>query len=135
MSTQNTMENDMSGSGQAKKHTNLSYLKDLSRGDNNFILEMISVFLTQTPEAINSLKTHLNNKDWKGVRGVAHKMKPSMTFMGMNELESVIASIEDYAAKETSLELIPGLVQTLENVCNEALKELEAEKKILSETV
>src|SRR4051812_36262422 len=106
MNAQNKMENEAPGGEQAKKHTNLDYLKDLSRGDNNFILEMISVFLTQTPESINSLKTHLNNKDWKGVRGVAHKMKPSMTFMGIKELESVIASIEDYAAKQTSVELL-----------------------------
>lgn len=121
--------NNLKENEHQSKHTDLSYLKNLAKGDNEFILEMIDAFFIQTPEAIDNLKTYLNNKNWVSLRGVAHKMKPSVTFMGIKELEGVIAAIEDHAANTTSLELLPDLIQLLEAVCVRSIKELEIEKK------
>ena len=60
--------------------TDLTYLKQVSNGDNNFIIEMINVYLKETPEAIKNLENHLKNKDWQKFRAVTHKMKPSFSF-------------------------------------------------------
>lgn len=110
------------------KHIDLSYLKELSNGSKEFIAEMITVFIEQTPIEIANLEKHLEAKDWKALRGTAHKMKPSFSFMGIKELESVVKTLEDYSANETNLDLIPGLVEKIKTVCTDAIDELSKEK-------
>ncbi|MES2590561.1 MAG: Hpt domain-containing protein [Bacteroidota bacterium] len=112
-----------------QKQTDLTYLKELSNGSNEFIIEMISVFVEQTPIEIANLEKHLNAKDWKALRGTAHKMKPSFSFMGIKHLESVIKNIEEYASNETNLELLPDMITLVKNSCNQAIEELATEKE------
>lgn len=111
------------------KHIDLTYLKQLSNGSNEFINEMITVFMEQTPIEISNLEKYLVAKDWKSLRAIAHKMKPSFSFMGMKELDTLIKLIEEYAANETNLDLLPGMITKLKNDCNEAIIELKAEQK------
>ena len=112
------------------KHIDLTYLKQLANGSNQFIIEMISVFMEQNPMEVASLEKYLKNKDWKSLHSVAHKMKPSFSFMGIKELESVIKLVNEYSATETNLNLLPEMISKIKTICKEALKELELEKKL-----
>ncbi len=116
-------------SPQNNKHINLSYLKQLSNGSNEFIVQMISIFMVQTPEATNLMDKHLKSNEWKLLKGVIHKMKPSFSFMGIKELETIAISAEKYCETETDLDKLPGLIQRIKEVCSEAINELEEEKK------
>jgi HPt (histidine-containing phosphotransfer) domain-containing protein len=115
---------------ETEKNIDLTYLKQLSNGSNQFIVEMIDAFFEQVPIEIDNLERHLNMKDWKSVRGVAHKMKPSIAFMGIKKLESVIKLTEEYAGNETNLDLLPEMISKIKTVCNNAILELETEKKL-----
>mgnify|MGYP001601117717 CR=1 FL=1 len=110
------------------KHTDLTYLIQLSNGSNEFIVQMISIFMVQTPEAIDQMYKYLQNNDWKLLRGIIHKMKPSFSFMGIKELETIAVSAEKYCETETHLEEVPNLIHRIKEVCLEALCELEEEK-------
>ncbi len=109
------------------KHTDLSYLKQLSNGSNKFMAEMISLFIEQTPGSIEKMEKHLRNREWPLLRGVAHKMKPSVAFVGLKEIESDIRSVEDSAANESNLDSIPEKIGKIKNVCSEAIRELKEE--------
>jgi HPt (histidine-containing phosphotransfer) domain-containing protein len=111
-----------------QKHIDLTYLKELSNGSKEFITEMITVFMEQTPIEIANLEKHLEAKDWKALRGTAHKMKPSFSFMGIKELESVVKTLEENAGNETNLDILPGLVDKIKTVCAAAFEELSKEK-------
>lgn len=111
------------------KHINLSYLKQLSNGSNEFIVQMISIFMVQTPEATSLMDKYLQNNEWKLLKGVIHKMKPSFSFMGIKELETVAVSAEKYCETETDLDKLPELIHRIKEVCSQALNELEEEKK------
>ena len=111
------------------KHIDLTYLKELSNGSKEFINEMISVFMEQTPVEIENLEKYLEAKDWKSLRAIAHKMKPSFSFMGIKELDVLIKLIEEYAANETNLDQLPEMISKIKNSSNEAIKELEIERK------
>ena len=114
------------------KHTDLTYLKELANGSNQFMNEMLTLFITQTPEALDNMEKHFKNKDWKSLRTVVHKMKPSISFVGLKELEKDIRTIEESAANESGLEQLPPLIAKVIQICKEALVELEAELKNLS---
>lgn len=111
------------------KHINLAYLIQLSNGSNEFIVQMISIFMVQTPEAIDQMYKYLQNNEWKLLKGVIHKMKPSFSFMGIKELEIIAVSAEQYCETETNLDKLPALIHRIKEVCVAALSELEEEKK------
>lgn len=110
------------------KHIDLSYLKQLSNGSNEFIAQMISIFMTQTPEALNKIEAHLQKKEWKLIKAHIHKMKPSFAFMGIKELEAIALDAEKYCETETRLDEIPKLISQIKKTCELAILELETEK-------
>ncbi|MGQ0829319.1 MAG: Hpt domain-containing protein [Bacteroidota bacterium] len=111
------------------KRTDLTYLKELANGSNQFMTEMITLFITQTPEALQNIEKYFQNKDWKSLRTVVHKMKPSVSLFGLKEIEGDVRTIEEAAANETNLDQLPQLISKVTTVCKEAIEELEAELK------
>ncbi|MBA3285534.1 MAG: Hpt domain-containing protein, partial [Nitrosopumilus sp.] len=113
------------------KYTDLSYLKQLAKGSNEFIKQMLSIFIDQTPPAIESLEENFNKKDWVALRAAAHKMKPSFSFVGIKELEPVIKEIEECAEKESELDSLPEKISKIRQISIKAIVELEKEKNLL----
>ena len=70
-------------------------------------------------------------KDWKLLRLVVHKMKPSIMFTGLTEIINDVPLLEEYAAEESHLDDIPALVDKIKKVCTEAIVELKEELKKL----
>ncbi len=109
------------------KHADLTYLRGLAKGSNAFIIQMLGIYISQTPAAIERIDKALAQADWKTLRLVVHKIKPSTMFVGLNEISKDILQLEDYAAAESDLDKIPALVEKIKRVCLEAIPELKEE--------
>ena len=105
----------------------LEYLEQLSEGDNDFTISMLSYFIDNTPGVIAEMKQYYKEKDFKALRNVAHKFKPQLTFMGVKSIFQDVENMEQYANTGTNTEAIPQLIQRTEEVCMKALVEIKAE--------
>ena len=114
-----------------KQFIDLSYLEKIGNNDSGFVLKMISVFLSQTPDLLAKLGLSIAQQDWEALTINSHKIKPSISFIGLKELEDVIETIEDYSSRGVLLNELPFLFKKAEYICNAAIKELEIEKKKL----
>jgi HPt (histidine-containing phosphotransfer) domain-containing protein len=94
-------------------------------------MQMLNIFIEQTPQALIRMEKAMDNKDWKSLRLIVHKIKPSIMFMGLTEIANDVPLLEEYAASETHLDAIPELVGKIKNVCSEAVIELSEELKKL----
>jgi PAS domain S-box-containing protein len=128
----NTMEDNTNTGTQMNegRYTDLTYLKKLSKGDDDFVKQMISIFINQTPTAIQKMEADLSNKDWTSLRAVAHKMKPSFSFVGVTSLQEKIETIEDNAEKGTNANLIADMIAQVKEVSLKAVAELQTEQEI-----
>jgi PAS domain S-box-containing protein len=72
----------------------LSKLKAISRGNNDFVDKMIALFVEEVPNSMNIMMDGLNNYDFKKVESVAHRLKPSIQNMGIEKVWRDFASIE-----------------------------------------
>ncbi len=111
------------------KYTDLTYLRELANGNNEFVKEMLGIFIRETPEAINKIETHLKNKEWQLLCNVLHKIRPSMTFVALKEIEGVVQDAEEYAGSETNLEKLPEMIMKIKTICAEGILELQEELK------
>ncbi|MFM6976874.1 MAG: Hpt domain-containing protein [Sphingobacteriaceae bacterium] len=84
----------------------LAYLHDIADGSNEFMVEMIDIFLHQTPGYLNQIETAIQHKDWVTVAEIAHKLRPTFAFIGVQEAIDAMATMEKYARSGMHLDQI-----------------------------
>jgi DNA-binding NarL/FixJ family response regulator len=80
-----------------KKKINLSYLDEMSCGDENFRKEMINLFIEKIPNEEAQMEEAFNNNDYQTVQKMAHKMKSSLDMFMQEELANYLPIIENEA--------------------------------------
>jgi hypothetical protein len=94
------------------------------------MMQMISLYLEQTPTLISEMKKSLMNKDWNSLYAAVHKIIPSFSIMGISpDFENMAKQVQEYASRQNQIDGIPDLVLKIENVCTQACIELEEEYK------
>jgi len=107
------------------KCTDLEYLTRRTKSNPVLMMEMISLYLEQTPPLVMAMKTGLREKDWKVLHAAVHKMIPSFSIMGISvDYENMAKHVQDYANNQLQLNGIPEMVLQLEMVCVQACEEL-----------
>ena len=110
------------------KCTNLEYLNIRTKSNKTLMMEMISLYLKQTPTLISSMTKGLHEKDWNLLYSAVHKMIPSFSIMGINsDFEDMAKKVQEFASNQQHSEGIPEMVIQLENVCEQACIELTEE--------
>ena len=109
----------------------LSYLRDVASGSAEFMIEMIVIFLDQTPEYFDKLDAAVKAKDWKAVADVSHKIKPTLAFMGVDPSLYDIAGIERKARDLVDLDQIEPQFEKLKVMSDGLFKRLQEIKKEL----
>ncbi len=94
----------MSSNSEIK--VDLSYLNEVSSGNSEFIIEMIDIFMQQTPVYVQQLTEAIEKKDWTAIAQVAHKIKPTLAFMGIDSARDIMAQIENDARNQENYESI-----------------------------
>jgi HPt (histidine-containing phosphotransfer) domain-containing protein len=120
---------------QQKKCINLDYLKQRTKDNPKLIMEMIALYLEQTPPLVSAMKQSLENKDWPKLQAAVHKMIPSFLIVGIREdIGNIAKKIKEFAGTQQHTDEISDMVLQLENVCVQACKELEEEFDSIKKT-
>ncbi len=110
------------------KCIDLTYLIRRTKSDPKLMMEMISLYLEQTPPLIRLMKLSFRDKDWSSLYEAVHKMIPSFSIMGINtDFENMAKRVQDYASSQQYADGISGLVLQLEDICTQACDELKEE--------
>ncbi|OFY86164.1 MAG: hypothetical protein A3F72_06840 [Bacteroidetes bacterium RIFCSPLOWO2_12_FULL_35_15] len=107
---------------------NFNYLTEMVNGKKNLITEIMDTFLKQIPEDLKSINDAVVKKDYQHIRSLAHKMKSSVSIMGISSLTPVLQEMMDLGEKESDIEKIKELNQKLNLICKKAIEEIEKEK-------
>jgi hypothetical protein len=92
------------------------------------MMEMISLYLEQTPRLILAMQKSLHDKDWSSLHAAAHKMIPSFSIMGISsDFETMAKKVQEYAGTQLQESSINDMVLQIGNICSQACEELEIE--------
>jgi CheY-like chemotaxis protein/HPt (histidine-containing phosphotransfer) domain-containing protein len=103
----------------------LSMIESISGGDQQFIKQMVKLFLDNMPQNIEILKRSVEDEDWEQMWKTAHKMKSTIDSLNIVELKQEIRTIELSGKKLEGFELIPAIVQKVEKVLNDCMEDLQ----------
>ncbi|GAB1445110.1 hypothetical protein MASR2M41_07720 [Flammeovirgaceae bacterium] len=96
---------------QEKENIDLSYLKKISNNDKEFLKEIINSFLHNTPKAIHDIKTYLQSKNWVKMEEQIHKIKPTLTMIGMPRAREKAVEIEILTRSKGDVDTIDKLAK------------------------
>ena len=125
-----TRDTESSAIATEEKIINLTYLKSHSPNNPKFLADMIAMLLKETPNYIADMKHCIAVEDWEGLHKSAHKIKPSINFLGFpTHISDAAKQMDDYASDKINLNLINDLFLKVENAFRQAYIELEKELK------
>jgi len=130
-------QENINGSSMAEKLRciDLAYLIRRTKSDPKLMMEMISLYLEQTPPLIRLMKQSFRDKDWISLYSAVHKIIPSFSIMGIStDFENMAKKVQEYAGSQQQAEGIPDMVLQLENVCMQACNELKEEFNTIKNT-
>lgn len=118
------------------KYTNLDYLNHRTKSNPKLMIEMIDLYLEQTPPLINTLKNSLIEQNWDLLHAAIHKMIPSFSIVGIHtDFENMAKKIQEFVVIKQKNDEMEDMIIQLENVCMQACKELELELQNLKNTL
>ena len=112
-------------------YTDLSYLKEITGGENSIVVEMVEMFIDQVNEFKENLNNYLNDKNWVDLGKEAHKAKSSVLIVGMEELGKNLKKLQLLTEEEKEIETYPDYVKMFVEQCDAAVIELQNELKNL----
>jgi len=104
--------------------TDLSYLREMSGGNKELVLEMISIFKDQMAEFSNEMDQHLKNHEYELLGKLAHKAKSSVSIMGLQDLAVDLKNLENMAREKEKTDSYAGIIAKFKQETAEAVKEL-----------
>ena len=98
----------------------MSSINNLSRGNQEFVQKMITIFIEQTIDTINKVEKAMSINDFQEVSRLIHKIKPSIEGMGILSILDDVKLLEKTSKETNDKELIVSLFShikfTLEKV-------------------
>jgi HPt (histidine-containing phosphotransfer) domain-containing protein len=102
----------------ANQDLDLSLLKEIADGSDEFLIETIEMFLDQTPKLLTVIDNSIVEMDWVTVGSSAHKLKPTLGFFGMLNTQALIQDVElsSKGGASNPVDIIAKFKQVKENI-------------------
>ncbi len=104
---------------------NFNYLSETMGGNKKLIQEIMDVFLKQVQEELNAINEAILKTDYATIKSFSHKMKSTVSIMGISLLTPILKEMEDLGASGENIEKINILNTRLNSICKQAITEVE----------
>ena len=105
--------------------TDLTYLKNMSAGNKELVIEMIGIFKQQVEEFVDDMTSLNDNQQFEDLGKLAHKAKSSISIMGLTELAIELKDFENKAKAGIDTETYPAFIARFREETSEAVVELD----------
>lgn len=109
---------------------NLDKINEMAEGDEDFIQSVISVFLEEVPQDLELLETAISQKDYENVYKLAHKIKPNVDLLGMEQTRATALEIETLGKSPENSEEIEKKFPLLKKDVYQVISELKKDFNI-----
>jgi HPt (histidine-containing phosphotransfer) domain-containing protein len=104
---------------------NLAKVYALSDNDPEFVMQIITLFITEVPEDMKLIDKGIAEKDHKLAYAYAHKIKPSLDLLGMTVAHQEILEVEAWTKREGKRKEIIDTFESVKSQVEKAVKEIK----------
>ncbi len=102
----------------------ISGFEKMARGDDAFLVKLITLFLETVSAALSKMKTLMESGNIKEIASQAHAIKPGFDMLDRNDITTLLRNMEKQAQKEDKVQVMDFLsaLQSLWEPLKESLK-------------
>ncbi|PWL37324.1 Hpt domain-containing protein [Flagellimonas aquimarina] len=104
---------------------NLDKINEMAEGDQDFITSVISVFLEEVPVDLEALEKAIAERDYENVYKLAHKIKPNVDLLGMEQTRATALEIETLGKSDANMQEIENKFPLLKKDVHQVVSELK----------
>lgn len=108
----------------------LDKINEMAEGDEDFINSVISVFLEEVPQDLEQLEAAIVQRDFENVYKLAHKIKPNVDLLGMEQTRATALEIETLGKSPDNREEIEKKFPLLKKDIHQVVSELKNDFKL-----
>ncbi|MEN9522862.1 MAG: hypothetical protein RL065_1239 [Bacteroidota bacterium] len=108
----------------------ISAIVKISKGNQAFVIKMLTLFVEKIPTQINDLKNYYQLNDFEKLRKLAHQMKPSIDNMGIETLKPIIRELENSNESIISKQVIIDNIFKIENIVQNVISDVKQKYKL-----
>lgn len=109
----------------SKKLYNLSNLEEISGGSEDFLRQMIILFLDQAESSCTGLAKAVDENNIAQIKNLAHQLKPSVDNFRVDELSQLIRKVEDLAENNPGSPELPEKISQSISLLKAVMAQLE----------
>jgi len=113
---------------------NLNVVKKITKGDTGLLIKMLTVFKEKSEVEMKQALHAVYDEDWEQVGIIIHKLKPSIAYLGMSDIEEKMNNIIKWGREKSNpnrikmyVEFINEVLQKVYLQIDDDIKELESE--------
>lgn len=106
-------------------HYNLTKVYAISDNDVDFAKQIVALFIEEVPNEIKNIKHGIKNKDYDRAYHAAHKIKPTLDLMGMDEAYEDVITIESWTKTKGRRKEVKEIFEHLKEAVKNTVKELK----------
>ncbi|MFD0798039.1 Hpt domain-containing protein [Maribacter chungangensis] len=103
----------------------LDKINEMAEGDQDFINSVVAVFLEEVPVDLLALEKALEENNYQKVYQLAHKIKPNVDLLGMEQTRAAALEMETLGKSESNMEEIKRIFPSLKNDIDQVVSELQ----------
>jgi CheY-like chemotaxis protein/HPt (histidine-containing phosphotransfer) domain-containing protein len=105
----------------------ISTLKQITRGDEQFMQKMLELFIKETTNSISELNTALEVKDIKRIQFLAHRMKSTLGNLSIASAVDIAQKIEKSEWPEQNYPALDELAGKFKSIVEEVISSLRSD--------
>jgi len=103
----------------------LDKINEMAEGDEEFVQSVISVFLEEVPTDLEALEKALETENYEQVYQLAHKIKPNVDLLGMEQTRAAALEIETLGKNSANMAEIQKVFPILQKDIAQVVGELK----------
>ena len=109
---------------------NLAKVYALSDNDPEFVMQIITLFVTEVPEDMKQIELGIKEKDHKLAYAYAHKITPTLDLLGMSVAFEEILQVEAWTKREGKRKEINDTFESIKSQVEKAVKEIKKDFEV-----
>ena len=99
----------------------------MCRGNQEQVAKMVKVFVSEISQSVEEINSAFSEKDFSSIKKLTHKVKPTLTYFGVEKLQKELLEIEALLIKDFEIIELESRVNKITNITTKVVQELNTD--------
>ena len=109
----------------ADKLYNLDFVNEMAGGNQDFVDQLLSLFVETVPDSIRLINEHYENNDLSALGGEAHKLKSTINTVQIPSFSEKIKEMEYIGKTGENIQKLPELMKEFNEIIPAAVEQVK----------